>query len=450
MVTPTLPSGPAAVTLTAAVPARGDSALSTWRVGQVLAATVVSSPQPGRAELRIGNLQLAAQTGNLQLTAGQTLRLEVASLREMPVLKLLGVLQQNPVNQALRDALPRQQPLSPLLNALTRLAAAGQLPPETARLVRELLVRLPEPAAVATPTGLRQALRDSGLFLEAKLARPNTPPGAAPGANPPAGKGAEFAGDLKANLLRLVRVLRDSVANSAPAGARGAGAAAPAAAPGGGAATPSAQLAAALAAAGTRGLGGLPGAPLLDPGAPLRRGQPPLPPAAAARFAQLEQTLGRSELLRQVEGALARVQLNQLSSLPQDRTQPPEWLIELPVRREGETDVWALRIGREPERGGGRDDGRDDEDGPAWTVMLAFDLPGLGPMQTRLSLRGDSVDAQFFSREQGILPVVAEHLPVLQARLQQAGLRVNELSCRHGQIPAPAAPPQTRILDERA
>ncbi|MFP5506941.1 MAG: flagellar hook-length control protein FliK [Gammaproteobacteria bacterium] len=451
MVTPTLPSGPAAVTLTTAVPARGDSALSTWRVGQVLAATVVSSPQPGRAELRIGNLQLAAQTGNLQLTAGQTLRLEVASLREMPVLKLLGVLQQSPVNQALRDALPRQQPLSPLLNALTRLAAAGQLPPEAARLARELLVRLPEPAAVATPAGLRQALRDSGLFLEAKLARPNTPPGAAPGANPPAtGKGAEFAGDLKANLLRLVQALRDSAANSAPAGARSAGTAAPAATPGAAMTPPAAQLAAALAATGARGLGGLPGAPPLDPGAPLLRGQPPQPPATAARLAQLEQALGRSELLRQVEGALARVQLNQLSSLPQDRTQPPEWLIELPVRREGETDVWALRIGREPERDGGRDGGRDDEDGPAWTVMLAFDLPGLGPMQTRISLRGDSVDAQFFSREQGILPVVAEHLPVLQARLQQAGLRVNELSCRHGQIPAPAAPPQTRILDERA
>jgi hypothetical protein len=450
MVTPTPPTGPTAPTAAVAVPARGDTALSTWRVGQVLAATVVTSPQAGRAELRIGTLPVTAQTGNLQLTPGQTLRLEVASLKQLPVLKLLGVLQQSPVDQAVRDALPRQQPLMPLLSALTRLGAGGPLPPEVARFARELISRLPDPASVTQPAGLRQALRDSGLFLEAKLARPAALT-AAPGTNPAAARGGEFAGDLKANLLRLLRALRETAANSAPVGPRVAGGSPGAAAAASAATTPppAAQLAAALAAAGVRPL---PGAPPLDPSAPLQRGQPPQPPPAAlAQLARLqEQTLSRSELLRQVEGALARVQLNQLSSLPQERAQPPEWLIELPVRREGETDVWGLRISRDPERDGGRDAGRDGDGGPGWTVMLAFDLPGIGPMQSRINLRGEQVGAQFFSREPGILPLVAEHLPLLQARLQQAGLRVADLTCHHGQIPAPAAAPKTGILDDRA
>jgi hypothetical protein len=349
MVTPTPPSGPTPASIAVATPARGDTTLATWRVGQVLAATVVSSPQPGRAELRIGNLQVAAQTGNLQLTPGQALRLEVASLKEVPVLKLLGVLQQNPVNQAVRDALPRQQPLAPLLGMLARIGAGGQLPPEIARLAQELMARLPTPASVGNPTGLRQALRDSGLFLEAKLAR-TTPPqvAAAPGGNPAPAKAAELSGDLKANLLRLVQALRNNAANSAPAGARPAGGTpgVPAAATPGTPVLATAPLpAAALAAAR------LPPGTLLDPGAPLQRGHPPLPPVAA-QFARLqEQAMNRGELLRQAEGALARVQLNQLSSLPQERAQAAEWLIEMPVRRDGETDVWGLRISRDPERG---------------------------------------------------------------------------------------------------
>lgn len=448
MVTPTPPSGPTPASIAVATPTRGDTTLATWRVGQVLAATVVSSPQPGRAELRIGNLQVAAQTGNLQLTPGQALRLEVASLKEVPVLKLLGVLQQNPVNQAVRDALPRQQPLAPLLGMLARIGAGGQLPPEIARLAQELMARLPNPASVGNPTGLRQALRDSGLFLEAKLARAAPPQtAAAPGGNPASAKAAELSGDLKANLLRLVQALRNNAANSAPAGARPAAGTpgAPAAATPGTPVLPTAPLPAAALAVSR-----LPPGTLLDPGAPLQRGQPPLPPVAAAQFARLqEQAMNRGELLRQAEGALARVQLNQLSSLPQERAQPAEWLIEMPVRRDGETDVWGLRISRDPEREGGRDAERAPDDGPGWTVMLAFDLPGIGPMQSRISLRGECVSAQFFSRQQGILPLVAEHLPLLQARLQQAGLRVSELTCHHGQIPAPAVAPKTRILDER-
>ncbi|MBI5039717.1 MAG: flagellar hook-length control protein FliK [Gammaproteobacteria bacterium] len=156
-----------------------------------------------------------------------------------------------------------------------------------------------------------------------------------------------------------------------------------------------------------------------------------------------------NELQRFAEGALARVQLHQLSSLPQmsqERAPLPEWLIELPIRRDTETDVWSLRIGRDAEHE--RDAPADA--GPVWSVMLAFDLPGIGPMQSRITLRGDRITAQFFSQTQGVLPLVAEHLPLLQARLHHAGLRVEELTCHHGEIPKPKPPPQTRILDEHA
>lgn len=440
---PTGPIQPASVTST---PPRTET-LSTWRVGQVLAATVIANPQPGQSELRIGNLRVTAQTGTLQLTPGQNLRLEVASLREQPVLKLLGLLQQNPVTAALRDALPRQQPLAPLFTALTRLASGTaqtqDLAQAVTRVARELFTRLPDAAGVATATGLRQALRDSGLFLETKLAQATAPPPGMPPKTTPQ-PGPELNRDFKANLLRLVSVLRENVANSAP-GTAARGTAMAAAANGAPAPLPL-PAAAANAAAMSRVPSGLP-PELGAAAAPLQRGQPPLPPLSPARLAQVMDVLTPRELLRQGEGALARVQVNQLSSLPQDRHPGMEWLIELPVRRDQEVDVWNLRISRDPERGPGRETG---ESTGGWSVMLAFDLPGIGPMQTRVNLRGERISAQFFSQTAGVLPLVHEHLPLLEARLRQAGLQIEELSCHHGQIPPAATPKPARLLDERA
>lgn len=435
----TPPTGPILPPIATTPVSRGDTTLANWRVGQVLAATVVSSPQAGQSDLRIGNLLVKAQTGALNLTAGQTLRLEVASLKELPVLKLLSLLQQqNPVAQALRNVLPQQQPLTPLFSALTRLAntpaSATALNPAITQLARDLFARLPDISSVSRPNSLQQALRDSGMFLESKLAQ------SAVSQQPPP-KGEALARDFKANLLRLVHVLRENVANSAPT----AGRSTPATPTAPQTATAlSSQLASTLAAATSARL---PPGTFTDPSAPLMRGQPPMPPplAALAQLARSGMPLTPQELLRHVEGALARVQLNQLSSLPVDRQLAPEWLFELPVRRDNETDIWSLRISRDQ----ARDKNAAENSAPDWTVMLAFDLPGLGPMQTRVDLRGDQITAQFFSQTQGILPVISEHLPLLKARLQQVGLQVNDLSCHHGQIPAPARQPKTRILDER-
>jgi len=459
----TPPTGPR-LPLTATPPVTRSEPLSTWRVGQVLAATVVANPQAGVADLRIGSLLVKAQTGGLTLTPGQSLRLEVASLKEMPVLKLLGLMQQSPLQQVLRDVLPRQQPLPLLFTALARFIMptpttpatqrSPSLPPEVFTLARNLLDNLPSTARASTADGLRQAIRDSGLFLESKLAQAAAQP-AATNVRP-----AELARDFKANLLRLVQVIRDNAANSAPAGTRanpllntGTGTTAASTTP----ARPAtsalplpAALAAALASAAPAAAATttrLPPGTLLDPGAPLQRGQPPQPPVQLAQLIKgQELALTQTELQRFAEGALARVQLHQLSSLPQERIPLPEWLIELPLRRDGETDVWNLRIGRDAER---ERDNPDDVT-PAWSVMLAFDLPGIGPMQSRVTLRGDRVTAQFFSQIPGVLPLVVEHLPLLQARLQHAGLSVEELTCHHGEIPKPKAPPPTRILDERA
>lgn len=440
------PTGPLPPAGTPTLPARGETA-PAWRVGQVLAATVVAAPRQGVSDLRIGTLLVRAQTGGLQLSLGQTLRLEVASLKEQPVLRLLNLMAADPLNAAMRNALPRQQPLAPLLASLARATgdaqAARQLAPEIVRVARDLLGRLPAAVSLGQADGLREALRNSGQFLESKLAR------AAGGAAQPAGpvtppRTPDVGADFKANLIRLIQVLRENAANSTPAAQRSGGAV-PAAAATTSPAMPASLLSAApaatLANARVPAAAGQNG----DPTAPPRPGQPPQPQSVAA-FARLA-TLEPLELLRQSEGALARVQLNQLASLAGERPATADWLIELPVRRDGDIDLWGLRIGREPDRDGA---GAVENGVPGWTVTLAFELPGLGPMQARIAVRGERVSAQFFSPTLNIPPLIRTHLPLLDARLRAAGLEVGELGCREGRLPAAAGADRTRILDERA
>lgn len=438
------PTGPLPPAGAPAQPGHSGTA-PAWRVGQVLAAIVVASPRQGLSDLRIGTLLVRAQTGELQLAPGQTLRLEVASLKEQPVLRLLNQMAADPLNAAMRNTLPRQQPLAPLLASLVRAAgdvqATRQLAPEIVRAAQELLGRLPAAAALGQAGGLREALRNSGLFLESKLAR------AATGTAQPAGAAApprapDIGTDFKAHLIRLIQVLRENAANSTPQAPRG-GTAPPAAAlpsPATPAALSPAMLAAVLANARPPAAAGAYG----DPAAPPQRGQPPQPQAVAA--------LGRAaleplELLRQSEGALARIQLNQLSSLTGERPTAGDWLIELPVRRDGDIDLWGLRIGREPDRDG---TGAAEGGAPGWAVTLAFELPGLGPMQARIALCGERVTAQFFSPSRDIAPLVRTHLPLLDARLRAAGLEVGELGCSEGRLPVTPDTARARILDERA
>ena len=448
------PTGPGIPPLPQVLPgAKAGATAATWRVGQVLQGLVTRESSQGQTPLQIGRQLVQARTGSLQLTPGQPLRLEVVSLsRELPVLRLLNTLRQDTVSQALRQVLPNQRPLPQPLSVLNQLAAqpeAGRSAPQLTQLVRSFVQQLPDPARVSNPQGLRQSLTDSGLFLEGKLARAAAAATASSsrgtGQPPPPTAQAAVQGDLKAGLLQLAAGLRQAAGTAGTARAPGAAAPPPPAGP-----LPQGTPPPAAGPAATAGRPlPLPG---LDSLASLHPGKPPRPqPGIDSRSLKLDliQLLQRGGLQQQVESALSRIKLNQLASLPQERQQTPEWLVELPVRRgEDAIDVWGLRIRREDGRGSEDDTGNR----PGWTVMLAFDLPGLGPVQARVSLSGErDIRTQFLSEQGEPLRRLTEHLPRLRARLEQSGLVVNELEVRRGRLREPATPaPTGPILDDRA
>jgi hypothetical protein len=386
------------------------AALKSWQVGQVLSATVAGVSTNGTVTLRINNVLLNAQT-SLALQTGQALKLEVTRAGEQPLLKVaLPPAPQDVQAQALRSALPRQRPLAPLLANLGNLAArlqntndpAGK---ELAQLARQVIDNLAGKGDVSHGAGLKQALQNSGIFLESRLA-------ASLGGGPPLS-----AGDLKAGLLRLLAVLQTQAGG------------------GGG------ERVAPDTAAGHDAARGTP-PPAVPP--PMRSALPQAQASASATLTGSTLSTATSEILHQTEGALARLQLNQIASLPNEQQPQRLWALELPVQHEQRTDLFQLRI--EEETTGNRRDSTTP-----WSVMLAFDLPSLGPVHARLLLNGTQVSATLWAERPGTAALFNAQLEELRAGLQRAGVLVGRVTCTEGTPAMPSPPPgYTPLVDTHA
>jgi hypothetical protein len=146
-----------------------------------------------------------------------------------------------------------------------------------------------------------------------------------------------------------------------------------------------------------------------------------------------------------VEGALARIQLNQLASLPQDDGARLCWQLELPLRLGQELHDWGIRVERDA-TGGGR-----GEAAASWTVRLAFDLEPLGPVQVRVRLEAGGVSGTFRAERGETVGLIDGRLDLLRRRLEAVGLEVTGLSSLRGLVRPPT--PSFRdvpLVDETA
>ncbi len=331
-------------------------------------------------------------------------------------------------------------------------AAPGipRLPPAVTRALGSLLSGFPTPAQVTEPRGLQQAVRDSGLFLEARLAE-TVRRSATSGTDARAAAAAITRTDAKAALLRTFSALE--------AQARGEGI--PQLPRHDRPLTPDQVLrvlagvsarASAPAATGTPA-----GTGATVPGEALQLGfpapvsvagtAPTLPPGGAL-------DLALSVLLRQLAANISRVTVQQVQTAAAQQVAGADpgtlnsWQVELPVRHaDGGLHVFQLRIDEE-ERGGGTD-GNDEEKVRQWKVTLAFDLPPLGPMYAQIRLREQHVATRFWAERQATLEAVRAELDGLKERLGALGLQVEELDCMQGAPPVRRTTLSQQLVDIR-
>lgn len=374
---------------TVAVPTLSSSLMSQWRVGAILDAMAVRSPEDGQLWLTIGTLRVPARIASGDAAGpvnGERLQLRV--LRDSPVVALETVTQDDPetatVSEGLRRFLPRQTSPAPLFANIAWLTekSNGALGKSITEAATRLWNALPDTEQLATPKGLETAVKDSGVFLENRLATAE-----------PNEIRQSVAQDIKALLSTLKQTLTraGATAHHVPPQSNS---------------EPLPNLRGALA--------------------PLER--------ATATLANID-TVGRAinELAGQTEGTLARVNTLQLVNA-ESAGPAPAWLLELPFLRNGNPETLRFRFERH-----GRDTRTGEQD---WTVEAAMDLGVGGALHARVTLHGRRVGVQLRADSPELLASLDASKNELIAVLEDAGLQVDRVQCTRG---APAA---GREMDE--
>ncbi len=431
--------------------------------GQLLRAVVEALDGQGRATLRVGSALLTADMG-FAVRTGDKLTLQVIRSGQTPLLAPVPPPQPAlDLHQALRTLLPKQAPLPPLLQRLATVAQRPErtaLPTEVVRQVRTLLENLPDAGQIRKPGALKRALRDSGNFLDTRLLN--------------ASRGATTripSTDFQASLLRLKQALQTAAAHlrapgkslpaettntarpssGTPASNTIAQTAIDERIPETGLRLPQTRLAAHAieTGAGERQAGDatragmFAAASAMPPGDYLSGSSPardssitmlirhliPRPQGRAntENLAELRQQELLDRLLQDTAKAIARTRFNQLASRHAESDNRQVWLLELPVRKDDGIDLFQLRIQRDQ-----TDDSKRRRPESRWSVDLAFELEGIGPVHARVCLQDGRIATTLWLGDETGLNLFREHVEELHGRLSEAGLLVGELKLLPG------------------
>jgi hypothetical protein len=387
------------------------------------------------------NLQLKAPA-NFPAQLGQQLTVQVKTIANgIPQLQVIAATDEAlNVATVLHATQQQQRPLPPLYANLAQLQQLQNkqqldaLPAAVRERIQSFWRALPDTNQIQKPTGLKQAMNYSGPFLESALL------------NLAQGQGRSYpAMDVQAGLLRLASairaqleaasLLRNEQARSSGQTRSDQGTHVRT--------TPIETQASNSDALKTTAMTGNTNEKISIPAAGANDIKPlhPQIPQAQARpgstITNLTSEHLLEQLLQQTEGGLARILTQQLHSVSHD-PQRPLWLMELPVRHENGVDVFDLRIHRDAEE----HHAAAEQAQHTWTVMLGFDLQGLGPVRAQVSLVQDQISTFWWADQPNTVELFHQHVDQLRHRITTVGLKVNKLQCKHG-IPDANQTPRT-------
>jgi hypothetical protein len=152
------------------------------------------------------------------------------------------------------------------------------------------------------------------------------------------------------------------------------------------------------------------------------------------------------KMLSAVESGLARIQTQQLASIPQDDSTRQVWQLELPFRDQKELQALLMRIEQ--------DDAKSDKEnsGSTWTVSLNFNIGDLGHIHSKIKLTAETISTYFWADENDTLQKISANLPRLNTALEKLGLTVNHMTASLGKPPDPVeiTSLEDNLLDENA
>lgn len=377
------------------------------------------------------------------VTPGSLLTAVVDSNGALRVTSAQQQIHQLDLLQGMRTSLQNQASAEPMLRMLDKLASLPDLPPLLQTSMRQVMAHVATPAHLSSTTGLAQAIRQSGLFLEASLQQLQQALGSQTAASAgSAGANADAAASSQQQntFPPLARLLPLLASLATPPGTEP---------------LPGADFKASLITLLITLQQHLPPdaskALTLPPGPwqqamVVKPGLFPLPSRAVQAFTDAPD-LG--SLLRLTAALLSRIQHHQFQSMGQTQTftdgsSQTVWQLDLPLRDGQQFSQVQMRIQQDQSAA----NERHGEQAPQWEIRLAFNLDHLGPLQAIARLHKDRVSSEFWAEQPSTLQLVRNELDQLRDRLLTRGLDVGELSCHHGSPPQPQQSVQQRWIDE--
>lgn len=387
--------------------------LKNWLVGKLLNASVVERRPGNTLLLKVQDQLIEARSQQpVALKPGEKLTLKVMDNGNPAILK---VVQQNPPSsfqlqqQLLRETLPRQAGLEKMNAVLKQVQVKAQgvvaaLPAPVKKQLQKLIDTLPTPKSLNTGQGVKSALTDSGLFLEAKLlsqAKPQPP--AAALARAPIQQVPVLPGtDLKANLLQLARVIKQAQPATQVATTS---------------ASVSPQVAHALVSevAGVTKKYSTTGAAAVTTTQTAAHNRQSAPVPLVIKQVDVEQ------LGKHVEAALARIETNQARAIVTDGQPLTGWSFEIPVKDQDELDLVKLDLEQR------KNNDENEETQGNWTVNLRIEFESGGNLSARVSMFVSEMNVALWSHENNIDELIATNLNRLDERLHNKGLQLKQV-----------------------
>jgi len=338
--------------------------IKNWIAGQILEATVLKQLSANSALLKIAQAQITAITDR-PLPAETKLQLRVIRAGDQPVLQILNQPRSTTEIKlsALRQIVPKQTPLDEVFSNLRMILSEKEaLPPEVLRVLQSLNNGILSRRELINPKSVKKALMESGIFLESNLGK-NTDKSILPSP----------VDDLKARLLRLTAILGNE-----------------------------------------------------PPRTPIRNSRQKQGISNSPLMSLLSAKSLPEELHKQVDSALARIQLNQLNSLQGSDHNHQAFLMEVPVRDKEGIDVFSFKITEEEKRK------EDRSTSGLWSIKLSFNLNRLGTIHAKLVLGGEQIKASLWADEQETFELIQNHLDLLRQRLTDVDFIDPKVMCFRG------------------
>ncbi|PPK76480.1 flagellar hook-length control protein FliK [Methylobacter tundripaludum] len=168
---------------------------------------------------------------------------------------------------------------------------------------------------------------------------------------------------------------------------------------------------------------------------------------------QGEQPLNKTDvdllknLQNKTENTVAKLVLDQLMSLPKEDSPKQLWVIDIPFidRQQAETVKIEIQRDKENKKQSGSVD---------WSVNITITPPGLGTIHCMVSYRNDAINTFFKSQNTQTTELIKHNLDYLKNQLEESGLKTGHMDAHDGAQKTQAAHPHQlagkKLFDDNA